>query len=310
MSDCEEQEQATAEALPEEPTRRAPRQRGRTQSIKRLSKRDLEAGRTQANADLEGLEFTRPKTRGECQICPTCQEWRDAQNGIVGGAGVRGVGSDDPALHQSKGQGVQELRRARDTSVPSVEGEFSLLSGGHGLSPIEFSLDRENEQQRSLLAGELRVGPSMPAKPQQTKHGESDNWREDTTHRGLGERNEHCAGNDSQETEERVERLSCGHDTSEAFYHSRPCAFVACRQHLYLDVNQRSGSIKHNFPHLEVWDLPESCALDVADRGSVTLEEVGVIMNLTRERIRQLETKGIAKIKALNEMAALMDYVD
>jgi len=59
---------------------------------------------------------------------------------------------------------------------------------------------------------------------------------------------------------------------------------------LYLDVNERTGSIKLNFPDLEVWELPETCALDIADRGGITLEEVGEIMNLTRERIRQLET--------------------
>lgn len=90
----------------------------------------------------------------------------------------------------------------------------------------------------------------------------------------------------------------------------RPCPFVSCKHHLYLDVNDRTGSIKLNFPDLEVWDLPESCALDIADRGGITLEEVGAIMNLTRERIRQLETRGLAKLKALSEMAALQDYVE
>lgn len=90
----------------------------------------------------------------------------------------------------------------------------------------------------------------------------------------------------------------------------RPCPFVSCKHHLYLDVNERTGSIKLNFPDLEVWELPETCALDIADRGGITLEEVGEIMNLTRERIRQLETRGLAKLKALAEMAALQDYVE
>lgn len=90
----------------------------------------------------------------------------------------------------------------------------------------------------------------------------------------------------------------------------RPCPFVSCKHHLYLDVNDRTGSIKLNFPDLEVWELPETCALDIADRGGITLEEVGEIMNLTRERIRQLETRGLAKLKALNEMASMADYMD
>lgn len=77
----------------------------------------------------------------------------------------------------------------------------------------------------------------------------------------------------------------------------RPCPFVGCRHHLYLDVNPDTGSIKVNFPHLEVWELKETCALDVADRGGVTLEEVGEIMNLTRERIRQVEVRGLIKLK-------------
>lgn len=78
----------------------------------------------------------------------------------------------------------------------------------------------------------------------------------------------------------------------------RPCPYVSCSQHLYLDVNPETGAIKLNFPHLEVWEMEESCALDVADRGGITLEEVGEITNLTRERIRQVEVRGLAKIKA------------
>lgn len=57
--------------------------------------------------------------------------------------------------------------------------------------------------------------------------------------------------------------------------------------HMYLDVNSR-GNIKLNFPDLEVSELTESCALDVAEDGEQTMERVGELMNLTRERVRQL----------------------
>ncbi len=90
----------------------------------------------------------------------------------------------------------------------------------------------------------------------------------------------------------------------------RPCPYVSCKHHLFLDVSARTGAIKLNFPDLEVWDMNETCALDVADRGGTTLEEVGAIMNLTRERIRQVEVKGLAKLQALKDMLALRDYVD
>ncbi|MDX2053740.1 MAG: sigma factor-like helix-turn-helix DNA-binding protein [Polyangiaceae bacterium] len=90
----------------------------------------------------------------------------------------------------------------------------------------------------------------------------------------------------------------------------RPCPFVSCKHHLYIDVSARTGAIKLNFPDLEVWEMGESCALDIADRGGTTLEDVGAIMNLTRERIRQVEVKALAKLEALQDMLALRDYVD
>jgi DNA-directed RNA polymerase sigma subunit (sigma70/sigma32) len=37
--------------------------------------------------------------------------------------------------------------------------------------------------------------------------------------------------------------------------------------------------------------------LDIAERGGITLEEVGEIMNLTRERIRQIEVRGLLKLR-------------
>ncbi len=75
----------------------------------------------------------------------------------------------------------------------------------------------------------------------------------------------------------------------------RPCPYVSCRHHNYLDVG-KSGSLKFNFPNVEPDELPDSCSLDVADKGGLTLEQTGVVMNVTRERVRQME--GLALRKA------------
>jgi len=89
----------------------------------------------------------------------------------------------------------------------------------------------------------------------------------------------------------------------------RPCPFVSCKYHLYIDVHPVRGSIKLNFPDLEIWEMTETCALDVADRGGITLEEVGEIMNLTRERVRQVETAGLARLQEFQGVDKLKDYV-
>lgn len=96
---------------------------------------------------------------------------------------------------------------------------------------------------------------------------------------------------------------------SECVDMERPCPFVSCKYHLYVDVHPVRGSIKVNFTDLEVWEMTETCALDIADRGGITLEEVGEIMNLTRERVRQVETAGLGKLAALTDIARLKDYV-
>lgn len=89
----------------------------------------------------------------------------------------------------------------------------------------------------------------------------------------------------------------------------RPCPFISCRYHLFLDVNDRGG-IKLNFPDLFDADgtpalegLRETCTLDVADREDATLEHVGELLNVTRERARQLENEALARLSV-----ALKDY--
>lgn len=77
---------------------------------------------------------------------------------------------------------------------------------------------------------------------------------------------------------------------------ARPCCYVACSKNLYLDISE-TGSIILNFPHLEPGQMPadQSCSLDLAERGGMTLEEIAVVTNLTRERIRQIELKALIR---------------
>lgn len=73
----------------------------------------------------------------------------------------------------------------------------------------------------------------------------------------------------------------------------RPCPWISCRHHLYVDVTP-AGGLRLNFPATEIADLAQSCSLDLADRGGMTLEEVGQVLGLTRERVRQMESQALA----------------
>lgn len=55
--------------------------------------------------------------------------------------------------------------------------------------------------------------------------------------------------------------------------------------------------LKINFPEVALENLPETCSLDVADRGEQTLDSVGRFVNLTRERIRQIERRVLGDLK-------------
>jgi hypothetical protein len=94
-----------------------------------------------------------------------------------------------------------------------------------------------------------------------------------------------------------VEDVERPRTRAECLQDARPCPWVSCQHHLYLDVNPETGSIKLNYPDLEPWELAETCSLDVADRGGMALEAVGEVMNLTRERIRQIEVRGLLKLR-------------
>lgn len=77
----------------------------------------------------------------------------------------------------------------------------------------------------------------------------------------------------------------------------RPCPYASCRHHLFVDTN-RAGGLKLNFPDLDLAEMSDTCALDVADRGGASLEDVGALMNVTREAVRLIELRALRKVAA------------
>lgn len=82
----------------------------------------------------------------------------------------------------------------------------------------------------------------------------------------------------------------------------RPCPFVSCRHHLYLDVSPITGSIKINFPDLEPWELEHSCSLDQADLGWSTQDAVGQVLNLSHARVGQVCDSSLLKLSKVREL--------
>ncbi len=56
-----------------------------------------------------------------------------------------------------------------------------------------------------------------------------------------------------------------------------------------------------------MWELTESCALDVAEQGAQPVERTSSLMNVTRERIRQIESLALGRLSTLRDVRALRD---
>jgi hypothetical protein len=96
----------------------------------------------------------------------------------------------------------------------------------------------------------------------------------------------------------------------------RPCPWVSCRHNNYLDEKQSGPTAGRavilNFPDIEPHEVPpeRSCALDIADKGGATLEDVALITNLTRERIRQVQDMALIKLRRVPGKQGLGEFVD
>jgi hypothetical protein len=82
----------------------------------------------------------------------------------------------------------------------------------------------------------------------------------------------------------------------------RRCAHLSCAYHLAIDIDPRTGALRLNVPYLEDEDgvpdvdldaLEDVCALDAAEHGGMELEAIGRVFGVSRERVRQIEARGV-----------------
>src|SRR5437870_6077182 len=130
-----------------------------------------------------------------------------------------------------------------------------------------------SEPKRNLLPVVPEEAPQEPAKPRQRARTMS---RKEMARMF---RQQAASGGVDPELQALMAELDATRPTvrGDCVEGERPCPYVSCKYNLYVDVNPRTGSVKMNFPDKELWELAETCALDVADRAGITLEEVGVI---------------------------------
>jgi len=82
-----------------------------------------------------------------------------------------------------------------------------------------------------------------------------------------------------------------------------PCPWMTCRHHLKYDIDDATGIIKDMWPGRDFDEMPETCSLRVAARigaragEPLSLGKVGAFLNLTMQRVAQIEAEAQAKVR-------------
>lgn len=87
----------------------------------------------------------------------------------------------------------------------------------------------------------------------------------------------------------------------------RPCPYVTCRFHLLVSV-ARDGRLlaSRDFDENDeesiaaaLYEMTETCALDVADMGGATFERVSDMLGLPAQKSEQIQVQALARIRDL-----------
>jgi hypothetical protein len=101
----------------------------------------------------------------------------------------------------------------------------------------------------------------------------------------------------------------------------RPCPYVSCAHHLLWVADDPAKELDEFYDRVVVGDngegllralaaLPETCALDVADRGEQTYEEVAEHFGITRERVRQIVSDAVLRVRYSGAKRALIEGLE
>jgi hypothetical protein len=122
-------------------------------------------------------------------------------------------------------------------------------------------------------------------KPTRKKRAAHDAWQRRRGHRSLPVIDDEVPPRPTT----RAECLPGGRNAA------RPCPYVSCRYHLLLEV-RRTGTIRFNRKR-DIERLVDTCALDVADRGAHLVADVGRLIGLSRERVRQVLGRALTRVR-------------
>lgn len=76
-----------------------------------------------------------------------------------------------------------------------------------------------------------------------------------------------------------------------------PCPHVACKFHLWTDRVVRAGAVVDIRETPLFGDRRHTCVLNEIVRGPLTLEAIGGLFDLSRERVRQIEADALARLR-------------